>query len=333
MKSAKVCWGPSIHRNINGKDDHAMVKCTWSWRLRAVKAGKGVDWSVLRMQPDADTADPAPAVPTHATAACVASALASLNYTEALFGERINDSVLDSSNPSEGGEVMSDTEPSALCLPKSVTPRDDRMRGNCLVSTHSDLAVQTSACANVLNIPNLSHVSVRGGHPKNGDPLLTHAPNASELSSLAMKVAGALGVQTKPLEGGDGAMVEGRYAQYHRCPDPPDNVRGRDMSLADSQVTVKSRALMLAEQQHDECDTHMAQHLVGKFVMTQRNGHWQEGRVVAPIAQRFFLPPRWIIQLEDDTQIVADMKEVQRWSNAWSSPHLYFCTPVCSANH
>lgn len=32
---SKVKWASSIHRNYGGKADHAMVMCTWSWRLRA----------------------------------------------------------------------------------------------------------------------------------------------------------------------------------------------------------------------------------------------------------------------------------------------------------
>ena len=33
----KVRWGPSIHRNKTGPADHALVECTWSWRIRNVE--------------------------------------------------------------------------------------------------------------------------------------------------------------------------------------------------------------------------------------------------------------------------------------------------------
>ena len=48
VTDVKVRWGPSIHRNIRGKDDHALVMCQWRWRLREMEEKAGVDWSVLR---------------------------------------------------------------------------------------------------------------------------------------------------------------------------------------------------------------------------------------------------------------------------------------------
>ena len=48
MVNSSVCWGPSIHRNIYGKDDHALVMCRWMWRLRSIKKESGTDWAVLK---------------------------------------------------------------------------------------------------------------------------------------------------------------------------------------------------------------------------------------------------------------------------------------------
>ena len=41
-------WGPSMHRNKHGqRDDHALVECSWKWRLRKVKTRPTRDFSVL----------------------------------------------------------------------------------------------------------------------------------------------------------------------------------------------------------------------------------------------------------------------------------------------
>ena len=41
-------WGPSIHRSLDGeKGDHALVGCTWKWRLRMVKSEPVRDFSLL----------------------------------------------------------------------------------------------------------------------------------------------------------------------------------------------------------------------------------------------------------------------------------------------
>ena len=42
-------WGPSIHRSITGKpSDHALLECTWKWRMRLIKSNPVPDYSVLR---------------------------------------------------------------------------------------------------------------------------------------------------------------------------------------------------------------------------------------------------------------------------------------------
>ena len=47
----KPRWGPSIHRSIHGeKNDHALVECTWSWRVRVVKSKPVKDFSCLYVQ-------------------------------------------------------------------------------------------------------------------------------------------------------------------------------------------------------------------------------------------------------------------------------------------
>ena len=362
---AKVRWGPSIHRNLYGKDDHALVVCTWSWRLRAVTAGEGVDWSALQKCPtdyEPAVAVAAPTVPTPDTAKDVESALESLNFSGELFGTRASDTAKDdvasalatlnftgelfgtrlptemsastnensspdTTKPLEGGKEKGETGPSALCSSCS-DPTDDVRRGGASPkSDHSNFADQTSARVDEFNTPNLGHVNVRGGRSKNSDPLLTHAPNAPELNSLIMTVPVTLGVKSKPLKVDDGVVVEGRYAQYHQCPESSEGVRGRDECLADNQVTAKSRALM-SEKQDMKWDMN---HFVGNFVLTQIDNQWKEGRVLAPLPKRSLQPPRWLIMFTDKSTTTGDANEVQRWSNCWSKPNLYFCTPVSTA--
>ena len=47
MIDAKTSWGPSIHRNIHGKSDHALVLAKWGWRVRAVKSVPRRNWDSL----------------------------------------------------------------------------------------------------------------------------------------------------------------------------------------------------------------------------------------------------------------------------------------------
>lgn len=56
IESSTVKWGPSIHRNRTGKSDHALVDCTWKWRIRSVKISSRRDWSSLENVVDIDHA-------------------------------------------------------------------------------------------------------------------------------------------------------------------------------------------------------------------------------------------------------------------------------------
>ena len=47
VQDASVKWGPSEHRNIQGKADHALVCCKWVWRLQANKSKKVKDFGAL----------------------------------------------------------------------------------------------------------------------------------------------------------------------------------------------------------------------------------------------------------------------------------------------
>ena len=48
IQQCKPLWGPSIHRDRHGfKNDHALVKCTWKWRLRFKKTKPVKDVSCL----------------------------------------------------------------------------------------------------------------------------------------------------------------------------------------------------------------------------------------------------------------------------------------------
>ena len=38
IKDANVRWGPSEHRNMYGRADHALVDCEIKWRIRSPKA-------------------------------------------------------------------------------------------------------------------------------------------------------------------------------------------------------------------------------------------------------------------------------------------------------
>ena len=41
-------WGPSIHRSITGQaSDHALLHCTWKWKLRKTRIEKQPDFSAL----------------------------------------------------------------------------------------------------------------------------------------------------------------------------------------------------------------------------------------------------------------------------------------------
>ena len=47
VQDASVKWGPSEHRNIRGRADHALVCCKWTWRLQTCKPKKTKDFAIL----------------------------------------------------------------------------------------------------------------------------------------------------------------------------------------------------------------------------------------------------------------------------------------------
>ena len=48
VRSCEPKWGPSMHRNIHGhKGDHALLACTWNWRIRTEKQQPTKDFSAL----------------------------------------------------------------------------------------------------------------------------------------------------------------------------------------------------------------------------------------------------------------------------------------------
>ena len=53
ITDSKVSWAPSIHRNIYGKGDHALVWAKWVWKIRAVRGPSRRAWDSLE-----DTFDP-----------------------------------------------------------------------------------------------------------------------------------------------------------------------------------------------------------------------------------------------------------------------------------
>ena len=53
VRKCEPKWGPSMHRNVHGqKGDHALLACTWKWRLRTEKKKPVKDFSCLGQGPD-----------------------------------------------------------------------------------------------------------------------------------------------------------------------------------------------------------------------------------------------------------------------------------------
>ena len=50
VQDASVKWGPSKHRNIHGKADHALVCCSWKWRLQSTKVEMKRDFGALNQK-------------------------------------------------------------------------------------------------------------------------------------------------------------------------------------------------------------------------------------------------------------------------------------------
>ena len=52
-------WGPSKHRDLHGhKNDHALVECTWRWRLKTVRSQSVKDYDYLYEQKIDDNGNP-----------------------------------------------------------------------------------------------------------------------------------------------------------------------------------------------------------------------------------------------------------------------------------
>ena len=47
VRDANVRWGPSEHRNIHSRADHALVECQFTWRIRSPKIKKKKDFNAL----------------------------------------------------------------------------------------------------------------------------------------------------------------------------------------------------------------------------------------------------------------------------------------------
>ena len=47
MPDASVKWGPSEHRNMYGRADHALVCCRWIWKLQSQKSAPTKDFGAL----------------------------------------------------------------------------------------------------------------------------------------------------------------------------------------------------------------------------------------------------------------------------------------------
>ena len=47
VEDASVKWGPSEHRNIYGKADHALVCCKWIWKIQTNKSTPTKDFGTL----------------------------------------------------------------------------------------------------------------------------------------------------------------------------------------------------------------------------------------------------------------------------------------------
>ena len=53
IENCRVRWGPSIHRNVHGvKSDHALLSCTWKWKIRTFKKQLSKDYDMLLTQYD-----------------------------------------------------------------------------------------------------------------------------------------------------------------------------------------------------------------------------------------------------------------------------------------
>ena len=52
MTKCRTRWGPAIDRDLHGeKNDHALVECSWTWRIRTHKSPPRKDFSGLYENP------------------------------------------------------------------------------------------------------------------------------------------------------------------------------------------------------------------------------------------------------------------------------------------
>ena len=83
VTSCKSRWGPSVHRSISGKrSDHALLECTWKWRMRHVKSEPSPDFSVLQGDTKDKNGNPGPNKHAQAFQSTVTTKLKKLNYSK-----------------------------------------------------------------------------------------------------------------------------------------------------------------------------------------------------------------------------------------------------------
>ena len=83
VTGSRTRWGPSIHRSITGKrSDHALLECTWKWRLRKVKTESSPDFSVLQGEIIDEDGNSVPNKQAQAFQLSVQSKLQELKYSD-----------------------------------------------------------------------------------------------------------------------------------------------------------------------------------------------------------------------------------------------------------
>ena len=84
IEKCKVRWGPSIHRSAHGrKSDHALLSCTFKWRIRSYKTQKCKDFEVLKQETDMMTGLPVPNPYIEKFEATIQSKLQELGHSQA----------------------------------------------------------------------------------------------------------------------------------------------------------------------------------------------------------------------------------------------------------
>lgn len=62
----------------------------------------------------------------------------------------------------------------------------------------------------------------------------------------------------------------------------------------------------------------MLQYVGRNVTLISRNGLNRTGRVLEPMPPSLYLPPRWVIQLNDGSATTGDEDEIRRWINQFS---------------